>query len=301
MEEKNNQFKNILITGDTGFIGRHLKNFLRETEPEISISGFTRSAKQDIRNYEQILEAVRGKELAINLAGTSTVNYSWKNPKQTVDIDAYGAINFFKACGKLGIPAIHISSAEVYGTNLQPGRLMSENHPLHPKHPYGVAKKAAEVFAQNMFTQGQPITVLRLFTQYGDGSSEPLERFVPRLTRNAILGKDLPVEGDGEIIRDWVFVSDTAGAIWASRNAQPGFYNICTGQSFSQNQVATKILHAVKNKFKTRSRLVNILHRRNFNETREQQGDPSRFFEETGWQAPTSLDEGIEKCIKFYS
>ena len=193
MEIKNGQFKNVLITGDTGFIGRHLKNFLQKTCPEISISGFTRSAKQDIRNYEQILATLHGKDLAINLAGTATIDYSWKNPKQTVDTDAYGAINFFKACAKFDIPAIHISSAEVYGTNLHPGHPMSENHPLHPRHPYGVAKKAAEIFAQKMINQGQFITILRLFTQYGDGSSEPIERFIPRLVRNALLGKSIPV------------------------------------------------------------------------------------------------------------
>lgn len=300
MQERGNQFKNILITGDTGFIGRNLKNFLQKNCQEVSVSGFTRSKGRDIRNYNQILEAVKNKDLIINLAGTATIGYSWKNPRQAVDIDAYGATNVFKACDIAGIPVVHISSAEVYGTNLHPGHPMSENHPLHPRHPYGIAKKAAEIFAQKKIAQGQPIIILRLFTQYGDGSLEPLEQFIPRLIRNAISGKDLPIEGNGEIIRDWVFVSDTADAIWSSINAKPGFYNVCTGESFTQNQVATKILCEVKKHLKTKSRLVNLLHRQNFNEIKEQRGDPSRFFEETGWRAKTSLNDGIEKCIKFY-
>lgn len=300
MKERENKFKNILITGDTGFIGRHLKKFLEKNEPEISLSGFSRSSGQDIRDYEQIRAGIYGKDLVINLAGTSTVVNSWKNLKHTVDTDAYGAINIFRACADSGIPVIHISSAEVYGSNIHPGHPMSENHPLHPRHPYGIAKKAAEVFAEKLMNRGHSIAVLRLFTQYGDGSQEPLERFIPFLVRNALSGKDLPIDGSGQAMRDWVFISDTAEAIWNARLSSSGFYNICTGLASSQNQVATKVLHEVKKLTNTRSRLINLPRRQNFNEVREQIGDPSKFFEETGWRAPTTLEEGIKKCVEFY-
>lgn len=294
-------YKKILITGDTGFVGRYLKDYLETRFPDISISGFARSRGQDIKNYDQVYAAIEKKDLIINLAGTSDINKSWNNPKEAIDTNSFGAVNVFKAAAKNGIPVVHLSSAEVYGNNLHPGHPMSEEHPLHPRHPYGISKKAAELVAQDLISQGKKIIVLRPFTLYGDGSSEPLEKFIPKLVRNALSDKDLPVENNGELKRDWVFIEDLAEAIWKAQNARPGFYNICTGLSHSQNQVATTILHEVKKiNPSNKSRIVNLPLKRELNLIQEHRGDPSRFFEETGWRAPTTIEKGIKKCIQFY-
>lgn len=294
-------YKKVLVTGDTGFVGRYLKNYLETRFPEVSFSGFTRSRGQDIRNYEQVLAAVQGQDLIINLAGTSDVKRSWTNPKETIDINAFGAVNVFKAGVKFGIPVIHLSSAEVYGINLRPGHPLSEEHPAHPRHPYGISKKAAELYAENLISKGHHVTVLRPFTLYGDGSSETLEKFIPMLVRNALLGKNLPIEGDGELIRDWLFVADLAEAIWQARLVKPGFYNICTGTAYSQNQVAMNILHEIKKIIPdNKSHIITLPHRKQINEIKEYHGDPSKFYQETGWRASTTLVDGIKKIINFY-
>lgn len=296
----NNTAKKLLIIGDTGFVGKYLKKVIETNSPSTTISGFNRSSGYDIRNYENVSRMVTDNDLVINLAGTSDIQKSWKNIKETISIDAYGAVNVFKACASAKVPLIHISSSEVYGQNLHPGHPISENHPMHPRHPYGIAKKAADMAAQNYIDKGNYIVILRPFTLYGEGTEEPLEKFIPHLTRNAILGKDIPVEGNGDIKRDWVFVGDLAEAIWLAQNAIPGIYNIATGVPHSLNQVATIILHETKKILPTKSRIIQLSYKKNINEAAELIGDPTKFYTATGWRNSITLAEGVKKYINYY-
>ena len=244
----------ILIVGDTGFIGAHLKRHISTFSPETAVFGFSRSAGHDVRNFEQISDAVRGKDFVINVAGTPEIHHGWHNIKHIMDVDAIGSINIMKACVRSNVPLIHISSADVYGTNLKPGTPMAEDHPLRPKSPRGVAKRAVETVAMNLIHNDVPVRVLRLFTPYGTEHPSDMRHrrynyFVARVIRACARGEDIIVEEDGDRAMDWVCIDDVVEAIWQARFAQPGVYNIASGRSHSFNQIAQLAVEQAKKIF----------------------------------------------------
>jgi len=298
---ENGKRTTVLITGHTGFIGHHLVRHIQRLDPDVRLEGFYRSSGENIRDYAPLLSRVRAVNLVINLAGTSRPDRGWSNPHETYETDALGAITIMEACKNSNVPLIHISSSEVYGTNIHQGYPMPESHPLHPKNPYGVAKKASDEAALTYIDDGVPIALLRLFTPYGTGEVDPFHHFIPRLVRQAITGGDLPVTDGGVRRRDWIFAEDIAEAIWEARNASPDVYNIARGVLYSDLEVALLVLKEVKEVFPTKSRILPLSSQTPLNDPLEQLGDPVRFFEETGWHAHTSLEEGIRQCIAFYT
>ncbi|MBI2637314.1 MAG: NAD(P)-dependent oxidoreductase [Candidatus Sungbacteria bacterium] len=289
----------VLVFGSTGFIGQHLMRHIAENRSDSSVACFNKSGGNDIRDYASVFSFVKKADLVINLAGSPVNDRGWSRIKKTLETDGLGAAHILHASRATNTPLIHVSSAEVYGTNVHPGRPMPEEHPLHPKNPYGVAKKTAEETAFALMRAGAPIRVLRLFNPYGTGDTKSAD-FIPRLVRQAITEGNLPLSNNGIRRRDWIFAKDAAEAIWASRNARPGVYNIARGVFYSDMEVARLVQREVRSAIRTKSRVVSLPCQTPVNEPLEQYGDPSRFFEETGWHARTSLEEGIRHSINFY-
>lgn len=289
------------ITGRSGFIGVALDHYLRDY-PEIGIRGFNRRDGGDIRNFQAVLAAAYGSDLIINLAALSHVDYSWIKPFEYYETNGIGAINVMEVAKILGIPMIHISTSEVYGTNQVPGHPMSENHPIHPHYPYSEAKALADFAAQNRIALGQNIVVLRPFNQYGSGSFQTVEKLIPKLVKLAVGGKDLTIYGDGQSKRDWVFVEDTAEAIWRAKDLKPGVYNVATGKNYSTNEVAKMVLKLVNEKKKTPSKIVRVpFPPVRPNEVRELLGDNTKLYEAISWKPKISLKEGISRSVDFYT
>lgn len=287
----------VFITGRSGFVGVALDHYLRQF-PEVEIRGFNRRDGGDIRDFNSVLAAAYGSDLIINLAALSHVDYSWIKPFDYYQTNGIGAVNVMEVAKLLGIPLIHISTSEVYGTNQNPGQPMSETHPIKPHYPYSEAKAMADFAAQNRIAVGQKIVVLRPFNQYGSGSFQTVEKLIPKLVKQAVAGQDITVYGDGQSTRDWVFVADTAEAIWLAKDLKPGVYNICTGKNYSALQVAELVRDLVG--LGVKIKLVPFPPVRP-NEVREHLGDNTKFYEATGWKPKVSLEEGIKRSIAFYT
>src|SRR3990172_7145352 len=251
--------KNILVTGGAGFIGSHIvdrlapdnKVFVLDNLFNGSMENLAKSQdritfiKGDIRDKELVADAVSKVEYIFHLAAHVSVIRSLKDPYLDMEVNIKGMLNLLEA--NRNNPnlkrLVHSSSAAVYGeAKYLP---IDEECPLNPESPYAVSKMAAEKYAfVYSKVYGLPVTAVRYFNAYGprQDTSEyanAISIFM-RLTRE---GKPLTVFGDGEQMRDFVFVGDIVNAnILAATqsNAVGEVFNIA-GEVHTINQLIRNI------------------------------------------------------------
>lgn len=295
----------ILITGSNGFIGYNLYQWMRRNHQEADIYCYDMAYGQNILNYEQLRAAVSGKDVVFHLAALTHVDYSISGPMDErqafIDINHKGTWNVLEACREEGVKLVHISTSEVYGANQKPGSPMTEDHPLNPMAgTYAVSKAAADHecrVAYEVF--GQDVVVIRPFNQYGPHQS--MEKLIPRFIKLATYGEPLTVHGDGTQKRDYVYAEDTASAIWAAKDLPAGtIVNIGTENAYSINELADMIIRKVETRFPSiRVNVVKDTHRPN--DLAELNGSYQLINKLCGWKPVVSLEEGIEKCVDWYS
>lgn len=296
----------ILTTGSLGFIGDCFMSEVRRQDPYTEITGFDLQNGQDILNYEQISSAVKGKDLVINFAALSHVDFSWEDPMSYYKTNGMGSVNVMIACKEHGVKLIHVSTSEIYGSNPNPGKLMDENTRFAPNYPYSEAKALADFAAQNRIAIGQEIVIVRPFNQYG-AYHQTVEKYIPKLVRLAMSGKPLTVWGKGNQKRDWVYVEDTVEGIWKICKAfleekiKKGAYNIATGISTSAMEIAKMVQKELEKELKRPVPIVHIPGNPRPNEVMEHRGDGLKLYKAIDWKPTTTIEEGIKKCVKVYA
>lgn len=297
------EYQRILITGGTGFLGYNLYQVLRRMNPDLDIWVYSRRTGHDVNNYEQLEEAVNGKNLVINLAAQTHVDFSIDGTvpekQQFVETNIKGTLNTLMACRTKGAKLIHISTSEVYGTNQNPGQVMTEEHPLLAQAGvYAVSKASADLLCRMAYmTENQDVIIVRPFNMYGPHQS--MEKLFPRFISLAMFGEPLTIYGDGKQTRDYVWVQDVAEALWRLRHAEPGsIINIGTEQTYSVNDIAEHIIRSCGNKG------MKVHTQQNAErpaEVRELIGSYQRLYDITGFKPRVGLEEGISKCVDWYT
>lgn len=298
--------KRILITGSQSFIGYNLYQWLRRNyDNELDIWGYSTRNGQNILNYEQLQHAVKGMDAVIHLAAETHVDKSISGDQQTrlnfIEINYKGTWNVLEATRQHHVKMIYISSSEVYGANISPGIPMTEDHPLNPQAgTYAVSKCAADHecrIAHEIF--GQDVVILRPFNQYGPHQS--VDKLIPKFISCAMRGEPLTVHGSGEQRRDYVYAEDTASAIYAALEFPSGsIVNIGTGTSYSVNDIAHIIMTKVASKFPSvKIHIKKDTHRPN--DLAELNGSHQRIYQMCGWKPSTNMEEGILKCVDWYT
>ena len=175
----------ILITGYSGFVGRHLAPLCHAAYPRAELFGMShgiphgehqsasiRLLDGDIRNREHVREilAHAHPDWILHLAGQASVAESWKHPDLTLAINAGGAVNLLEEVHAAGLQSriILIGSAEEYGTVAPEENPVSERHQLLPVSPYAVSKAAQDLFGfQYYASYALPIMRVRAFNHFG--------------------------------------------------------------------------------------------------------------------------------------
>ena len=140
---------------------------------------------------------------------------------------------------------MQVSTDEVYGS-IEPPLDAVETDPLCPSSPYSASKASSDLLVLSYFvTFHMPVLVTRASNNYGPHQFP--EKLIPLMISNALMGKPLPIYGDGLQIRDWLFVDDHCRAILATieRGRDGEIYNVGGSRALPNLEVVTKILKAV--------------------------------------------------------
>ncbi len=246
----------LAITGGAGFIGSALvRKIIKETThtvlniDKLTYAGNLRSledcihssryqfANIDICNLQELIGVIDQfrPDAVFHLAAESHVDRSIGNPALFLQTNVMGSYNILQAChnylkstdkSKDSFRLIHISTDEVFGSLGKDGAF-TEQSPYLPNSPYAASKAASNHLARAWFnTFNLPVIVSNCSNNYGPYQFP--EKFIPTLILNAILGKPLPIYGNGRNVRDWLHVEDHVEALLTIlAHGRPGeVYNI---------------------------------------------------------------------------
>jgi GDP-4-dehydro-6-deoxy-D-mannose reductase len=237
-----------LVTGSSGFAGRHLVAHLEAVGD--AVSGLDRSEGVDLTNDRAVataLDATR-PEVVYHLAGFSDVGASWKQPREAFDANAIGTMNLLRAAESAGVRrVVVVGSADVYGTVDEHELPLTETQPVRPMSPYAASKLAAEALAQQAWWgHGLETIVVRAFNHLGPGQSP---RFVAagiadRVARNEVEGRSEVEVGNLTPRRDFTDVRDVVRAyrllVLAGRPGE--VYHVCSGTDVSIADLAERLV-----------------------------------------------------------
>lgn len=291
----------ILITGASGYIGRHLINSL--SQENIRIRVFTRRSKPvdladiewqqgDVCHLGSVQEAVQGCTSAVHLA-CLPLGLSFQNPLSDFQVNALGTLNVLYAARAAGVKqVIYASTAQVYGfTERLP---MAEDDLPQPASPYAASKLCGEYLCTTFARcYGLNTTILRLFNVYGpalDGSERNTVEslFVQRVRQ----GLPPIIKGDPNQGRDFIHVHDVVCAIrLALDKTGNGIINIGTGQMTTLVELAELIIKL------TGAKLKPLIESQEVQPLRIQ-ADTRKAKERLGFQAEITLTSGLNQMIK---
>ena len=322
---------NILITGGAGFIGSHVVRLFLEIFPESHI--YNLDALTYAGNLENLADVeassnytfIKGDindapflmtlfskyqfDKVIHLAAESHVDRSIKNPLAFVQTNIIGTLNLLNAAKEIWKRNFdnklfyHISTDEVYGTLGETG-LFTETTSYAPNSPYASSKASSDHFVRAYGeTYGLPYIISNCSNNYGPNQFP--EKLIPLFINNIILNKSLPVYGDGNYTRDWLFVKDHASAI--ARIFKEGklgeTYNI-GGVNEWKNIDLVKLLcdkmdEKLSRKRNTSQSLITFIKDRPGHDKRYAI-DASKIEKELGWKPSVTFEEGLELTIDWY-
>jgi len=196
-----------------------------------------------------------------------------------------------KMVGGKNIKIVFSSSAAVYG---EYDKAVKENFILNPKSPYAENKRDGEVILKE---SGLPTVALRYFNVYGPGQSPQYAGVITAFIKNALENKDIIIHGDGNQVRDFVYVDDVADANIAAMNYSGevfDVFNIAGGLKITINELAKLIIKLTDSKSKIAygpKREGDIVH---------SEADISKAIEKLNWKPKVSMEEGLKITIESY-
>ncbi|WP_071142557.1 dTDP-glucose 4,6-dehydratase [Acidaminococcus timonensis] len=311
----------ILVTGGAGFIGSNFIFYVLKQHPEANIICLDKLTyagnlatlapimdhshfqfrKLDICDRKAVyaLFEERHPDIVVNFAAESHVDRSILDPAIFLETNILGTSVLMDACRKYGIQRFQqVSTDEVYGDLPldRPDLLFTETSPLNPSSPYSSSKAGADLLALAYHrTYGLPVTISRCSNNYGPYQFP--EKLIPLMIINALQDKPLPVYGDGQNIRDWLYVEDHCRAIdLILQKGRPGeIYNV-GGHNEMQNLHIVKLI--CKELGKPESLVTYVKDRKGHD--RRYAIDPTKIHNELGWLPETKFADGIKKTIKWY-
>ncbi len=235
----------VLVTGGSGFIGRHVVARLRARGDEVTVADLrpfgdplVRCVVGDLRERAVVDEALEvGTDAVVHLAAVTSVLQSVKDPHGVFLTNVVATEHLLERCREVGVGNFVLASTNAVAGDVGRSRI-DESLVLRPLTPYGATKAAAEMLMSAYAASYGIVTVaLRLTNVYGIGMQEK-DSVVARLMRAALAGGGIEVYGDGEQLRDYVFVTDVAEAFERALGfARPEVLTIGAGRSVSMNEL----------------------------------------------------------------
>lgn len=313
--------RKVFVTGAGGFVGSWLAKELTDRGSEVvclllrdarhsnlevlGIRDRVTAVPGDLTDLDCVERLVAEQEVdtCFHLAAQAIVGVASESPLPTFDANIRGTWNLLEACrtSRTVERVVVASSDKAYGD--QDVLPYTEDLPLHGIYPYDASKACADIVARSYArTYGLPIAVTRMANIYGGGDFN-FSRIVPGTIRSVLLGEDPIVRSDGTPVRDYLFVRDAVAAYLALAERIPG--ERVTGQAFNFGTNAPiSVLKLVELIVETAGGPVvtpRVLSEAKLHgEIDRQFLDSSKARETLGWEATTSLRDGLAESISWY-
>lgn len=327
----------VLVTGGAGFIGG---NFvldwltLPSAEGIVNLDKLTYAGnlttlktlknnsrhvfiQGDIGNYDLVLSLLKKNQIraVVNFAAESHVDRSIHGPSDFIQTNVLGTFNLLEAVraywidlleeDKKDFRFLHVSTDEVYGSLSPTDPAFSETNSYEPNSPYSASKAASDHLVRAWHhTYGLPVLTTNCSNNYGPYHFP--EKLIPLVILNALAGKPLPIYGDGQQIRDWLYVKDHCSAI--RRVLEAGkvgeTYNI-GGWNEKPNLDVVNTICDILDKLRPKadgskysSQITYVKDRPGHD--RRYAIDASKLERELGWKPAETFETGIQKTVQWY-
>ena len=325
----------ILVTGAAGFIGGNfvLDWLTQSDETVINLDKLTyagnldtlKSLQNDARHVfikgdigdsilvAKLLEEYRPRAV-VNFAAESHVDRSIMGPSDFIQTNIVGTFNLLESVrgywislsdeGKADFRFLHVSTDEVYGTLAAGDQPFSETNTYQPNSPYSASKAASDHLVRAWHhTYGLPVLTTNCSNNYGPYHFP--EKLIPLVILNAIAGKPLPIYGDGQQIRDWLYVKDHCSAI--RRVLAVGVvgetYNVGGWNEKTNLEVVhtiCRLLDELQPKQQgTYAEQITFVQDR-LGHDRRYAIDARKLERELGWKPTETFESGIRKTVEWY-
>ena len=326
----------LLVTGGAGFIGSNfVLDWLAQSDEAIvnldkltyagnlenlsSLDGDKRHVfvKGDIGDSALVagLLATHQPRAVINFAAQSHVDRSIHGPEDFIQTNIVGTFHLLEAArahwnglqdaAKASFRFLHVSTDEVYGSLGSSDAAFTETHAYAPNSPYSASKAASDHLVRSYHhTYGLPVLTTNCSNNYGPYHFP--EKLIPLMIVNALAGKPLPVYGDGQQIRDWLYVKDHCSAIReVLARGRPGeVYNV-GGWNEKPNLDIVHTLCQLLDELRPKagggsyqSQITYVTDRPGHD--RRYAIDASKIERELGWRPLETFDTGIRKTVAWY-
>lgn len=250
-----------MVTGCAGFIGSHVtEEFIANGYTVIGYDAMTYAGKmsnlrnvEDNPNFKLVVESINETEVLthvalqhkcewiVNLAAETHVDNSIRSCDEFLFTNVLGTKSVLNACRTTGMKLLHFSTDEVYGVPAE-GESFTEESPLKPRNPYSASKAAADhLIAAYANTYGLKHLIIRPSNNFGPRQHE--EKFLPKMIRNLLSNRKIPVYGDGSQVREWTYVKSTAAATRFILENAPidNIFNITSGKFMRNIDVLSNV------------------------------------------------------------
>jgi len=325
----------IIVTGGAGFIGSAvIRQYMQETEHEVvnldalTYAGNLESLEQvsdnpryhfehvDIRNIDEVKRVFEQHQpdAIMHLAAESHVDRSIDGPADFIQTNIVGTCNILDVTKKYwdnltgqkkdGFRFHHVSTDEVYGDLGETG-FFTEKTAYEPSSPYSASKASSDHLARAWHrTYGLPVVITNCSNNYGPYQFP--EKLIPLVVLNAQEGKQLPIYGEGDQVRDWLYVDDHANALrLVLEEGKVGdTYNI-GGHNEKTNLDVVKTVCSLldefipKSDYKPHESLITFVADRPGHDIRYAI-DASKIEKDLGWVPKETFESGLHKTIKWY-
>lgn len=317
--------RTVLVTGGCGFIGSHFIRLLlhRESWRVVNLDKLTyagdperlkgfgddvryRLVRGDIADRVTLEELFRAERpwAVVNFAAESHVDRSILDSSHFLHTNVIGMQSLLEASRTNNVERfVQVSTDEVYGDAEGKARF-SEESPPRPSSPYAASKAAGDLLSLAYIrTYGMPVLIVRSSNNYGPFQFP--EKLVPLMVRNALLDKDLPVYGDGNQQRDWLYVEDNCEALLLvlERGQIGSIYNVGARDERANINVVRAICHLLAEETGRQaeeflSRIRSVEDRPGHD--RRYALDSGRIRRELNWYPQVIFEDGLRRTVRWY-